>query len=386
MRKLFITVCELDEISYLPRGVETELFGAPLYEHAYRKIKDASNKLGLNVEFVRAATFPVRGATNELNPDFEDIVAVVSPFVFLARSKSIEEALTFIIKNDTAYATVGNLRSLFAVFGLGKMVSGAAIGSCSDFIHHISECGAVYKYAPILDGEKAVPVSRIEYFKKLEAYRNELLDYLIMSGVDIECRDGVVIAPNTEIRRGTKLLPNIYVGEWTRICENCVIGSGSHISESEIHEGCEINGSIIKSSTLEKNVYVGQYCSITDECHILSGSKIGGYVSLMRATVGIDSEIQSHTSLSNIDIGARVSIGSNVTTVAPRASDVRKCKLGDNVVVGSSTSLVAPLNIGANALIAAGSVITDDVPANALAIAREFQQNKENWAKKHKRF
>ena len=115
MRKLFITVCELDEISYLPKGIETEIFGAPLYEHAYRKIKDASNKLGLDMEFVRAATFPIKGATNTLNPDYEDIVAVVSPLVFLANAESVENALSFVVDNDTAYATVGSLRGLFAV-------------------------------------------------------------------------------------------------------------------------------------------------------------------------------------------------------------------------------------------------------------------------------
>ena len=385
MRKLFITVCDLDEISYLPRGVETELFGAPLYEHAYRKIKDASNKLSLDVEFVRAATFPVRGATNELNAELKDIVAVVSPFVFLARSKFVEEALDFVANNDFSYATLGNARGLFAVIGLGEMLSGSAIGSCADFIHHINESGAVYKCATINDSEKAVPVSRIEYFKKIEPYRNELLDYLIMSGVDIECRDGVIVAPNTEIRRGTRLLQGTQIGAWTIIHENCVIGPNATVVESKIHDNCVIGSSIIEGSDLEKDVTVGSFCNIVGDSHILSGTKIHNFVELDKTRIGIHNLVQSQVVLKEVETGARVNIGNNVTTVNHTEIE-RKCKIGDDVIVGSGCCLVSPLNIGTNALVAAGSVVTDDIPANALGIARPFQENKDGWAKKRKRF
>lgn len=385
MRKLFITVCELDEISYLPKGIETEIFGAPLYEHAYRKIKDAANKLDLDVEFVRAATFPVKGSTNELNPDFEDIVAVVSPLVFLAHARCIEDALSFVTKNDTAYATVGNMRGLFAAFGLGKMISGAAIGSCSDFVHNVTECGAVYKYVAFADGEKAVPVSRIDFFKKVEAYREELLDYLVMSGVDIECRDGVIISPNTEIRRGTKIYSGTHIGEWTRICENCTIGPNTVIKASEIGEGCVVNQSVITDSTLEKNVTVGQFCTVSGESHLLSGSSLLGYVLVHNTTVGIESRVMEQSCIKNTVAGARVSIGAGVTTVTHIEQDVRKLKIGDDVTIGSGSNLILPLSIGKSALVAAGSTITDDVPPFALAVAREFQENKDGWAKKRKR-
>lgn len=386
MRKLFITVCELDEIAYLPSGAETELFGAPLYEHAYRKIKDAANKLDLDVEFVRAATFPVRNATNELNPDLKDIVAVVSPLVFLAHARCIEDALSFVVKNDFAYSTVGNIRGLFAVIGLGEMLLGSAIGSCGDFIHHINESGAVYTVMSFAEGEKAVPVSRIEYYRKLEAYRHELLDYLIMSGVNIECRDGIVIAPNTEIRRGTKILPNTQIGKWTVIRENCIIGPDSTIIESKIDEGCVVNSSTIISSDVDEKAYIGPYCRIADESHIMTGARLQSHVSLTHSVIGEESEIQPQVNLNNTETGSNVSIGSNVTAVNHLVDEKRKCKIGNNAIIGSGSSLILPLNIGDGARIAAGSVITDDVPANALAIAREFQENKENWAKKRKRF
>ena len=385
MRKLFITVCELDEISYLPKGAGTKLFGAPLYEHAYRKVKDASNKLGLEVEFVRAATFTVRGATNEFNPDFDDIVAVISPLAFLAHARCIEDALNFVVKNDPAYATVGHLRSPFAVFGLGKMVSGAAIGSCQDFIHHISECGAIYKNVALADGEKSVPVSRIEYLKRANAYREEFLDYLVMTGVDIEIRDGIVIAPNTEIRRGTVLKKGVQIGEWTRIKENCEIGPYAIIEASEICAGASVQNSIIKNSVLEENVSVGAFSIIDNETRIFSEAVIGNNVELHDAVIGQGTKIGSGAYIVNSDIGNKAEIGAGVITVNHSGSRERRCKIGDNAIVACGANLIAPVIIGLGAHVAAGSTITDDVPAGALGVSRAYQINREGYARKQKK-
>lgn len=385
MRKLFITVCELDEISFLPNGAESELFSAPLYEHAYRKIKDAANKLDLDVEFVRAATFPVRGATNEFNPDFEDIVAVVSPLVFLAHARTIEDAISFVIKNDPAYATVGHIRSLFGVFGLGKMVSGGVIGSCHDFINHINESGAICKSIALAEGEKAVPVSRIEYLKRVEAYREELLDYLVMTGVEIETREGVTIAPNTEIRRGTVIHRGTKVGPWTVIKEKCEIGPDTVIDQSMIGERCTVKSSYVIKSTLEDGVNVSPFSHIKDS-KIFSGVEIGSFVNVDGSVIGMDTRVEHHSHIGDCDTGSRVIIGVGVATVNHYSNkDVRRCKLGDDVTVGCGANLIAPLNIGAGAFVAAGSTITDDVPSNALAIARQYQKNRDGWAKKRRK-
>lgn len=385
MRKLFITICELDEVSYLSNGAHTELFSAPLYEHAYRKIKDAANKLDLEVEFVRAATFNVKGATNEFDPDFEDIVAVVSPLVFLSHARCVEDALNFVIKNDPAYATVGSARNPAAVFGLGKMISGGAIGSCHDFIHQISECGAVYKNIALAEGEKTAPVSRIEYFKRVEEYRNELIDYLIMTGVVIEQRDGVVIAPNTEIRRGTKIEAGVQIGPMTIIKENCKIGQGSVIVRSEIGADSTIRASQIADSSLEDGVRVGPFCLIEGGSRIFSGSELQSHVTVLNSVVGMESRIGARAQICDTETGTRAQIGAGTTFVNHASIGARRCRLGDNVTIGAGSTLIAPLAIGSNAFVAAGSVITDDVPSNALAVAREYQTNREGWAKKRKK-
>lgn len=384
MRKLFITVCELDDVPYLPEGASTRLFGAPLYEHAYRKIKDAANKLDIEVEFVRAATFPVRGAKNEFDPDFEDIVAVISPLAFLAHARCIEDGINFVIKNDPAFATVGHLRSPFAVFGLGKMVSGAAVGSCQDFIHHISECGAVYKNIAIADGEKSVPVSRIEYLRRVTQYREEFLDYLVQSGVTIELRDGITIAPNTEIRQGTVIKKGVTVGEWTRIRENCEIGPDATVTESDIHAGVEIGSSVIKNSIIEENCEIGSYSIIEDECKIAYDTKIGNNTELRDTVTGSGVVIGSGSYIVNSDIGLRAQLGAGVRVVNHSGSKERRCRIESEAVIGCGANLISPLLIGTHAHIGAGSTITDDVPANALGISRAYQTNRDGWARKRK--
>lgn len=384
MRKLFITVCELDEVSYLPNGANTELYSAPLYEHAYRKIKDAANKLDLDVEFVRVATFEAKGASNEFNPEFEDIVAVVSPLVFLAHARCIEDALNFVLKNDPAYATVGSIRNPFAVFGLGKMISGATVSSCHDFIQQISDCGAVYKNITLAEGEKATPVSRIEYFKRTEAYLQELLDYLVMTGVEIESRDGVIVSPNTEIRRGVVIKKGTQIGPWTRVFENTVLGPDTVIVQSEIGAESVVTSSHILNSDLEDNVKVGPFCVISNGTRIFAGSKLDGHTTITNSIIGMDSKIGSHVHIEDTETGSRAMIGAGCMSVN-HASSTRRCRLGDDVTVGAGSTLIAPVAIGSNAFIAAGSTITDDVPAHALAVAREYQSVRENWAKKHKK-
>ena len=383
-RKLFITVCELDEISYLPKGAFTELFSAPLYEHAYRKIKDASNKLGLDVEFVRAATFPAKGATNEFNPDFEDIVAVVSPLVFLAHARCVEDAINFVLKNDPAYATIGSIRNPFAVIGLGKMVSGSGIGSCHDFIQQIEDCGAVYKNIALAEGEKSTPVSRIEYFKRVDQYMQELLDYLVMTGVDIESRDGVIVSPNTEIRRGTLIKRGTQIGPWSVIKENAILGPNTIVMESEIGADCVVDNSQILKSDLEDNVRVAPYTIIKDGARIFAGCQIGSHTIISNSIIGMDSNVDSHAHISDTETGSRAKIGAGAVAIN-HTPTTKKCRFGDDVTIGSGSTILAPVSIGSGAFVAAGSTITDDVPANALAIAREYQTNRENWAKKRKK-
>ena len=113
MRKVFVTLCPNDNPAFLEDGIRTELFYAPIYEHAYKKIENAVRVLGLNYEVVRASGCNIPGTVNEINADLEDIVIFASPFVFLAKNADVEGAINYITKTDLGYSTVGTSRSLY---------------------------------------------------------------------------------------------------------------------------------------------------------------------------------------------------------------------------------------------------------------------------------
>lgn len=383
MRKLFITICAIEAVPYLELGMDTLLFGAPLYEHSFRKIKDASNKLGLEVEFVRASNCEIANTKSRINASFEDIVIFASPLAFLAKSKDIEGAIDYVIKSDVGYATVGSLRSLYMAVGQGKMLTGCEVGSASDFVSAMSNSGARAFPAHFSDAEKSVPLTKLDYLKKVEEYRQEFLDYLVMSGVEIDLRDGICVSPVTEIHRGVKLSCNVVIDSFTKIAENTRISPFSYIKNSEIGESCNIEGARIIGSVLEHDVKIGAYCVLNEGNHILSNARVGSHTQLENTTVGIDSVVGSHVCLDNCSIGTGCIIGNGVISVSfEKSKKDNLVKIGDNSVIGNGATLVSPLNIGRGAFVGAGSTITDNVPSGALGIAREYQSNHNGWAKR----
>lgn len=386
MRKLFITMCEMETVPYLPMGMTTELFGAPLYEHAFRKIKDASNKIGLDVEFVRASSCDVPNTTDKINASFDDIVVFASPLAFLARGKDIEGALDYVIKNDVGYSTVGSLRSLYLAVGQGKMLDGCEISSPAHFLAKMNESGIMTFPAHFSDGEKSAPLTMLDYLKRVEEYRQEFLDYLVMSGVKIDCRDGIIIAPNTEIRVGASILPSTVIGPMTRIKENAIVGPNAQITDSEIGEGCVVNSSIVISSELEHDVKIAPFCTISGESRILSNVTVDSFTKLDSCMINPDVKISTGAHLSECNIGVGCIIGSGVVTVNFEGKKKNNIvKINDSAMIGNNATLVAPVIIGRGAFVGAGSTITDDVPQGALGIAREYQSNHDGWARRRRK-
>ncbi|MBR2024994.1 MAG: hypothetical protein IKA02_04235 [Clostridia bacterium] len=392
-RRIIIVVCDSEYVSNLPEGTKTTLFGAKLDEHAHRKIMDAVNKLGINAKFLSADVFDNKNNTQDLaqKVDRKDIIAVVSPFVFLAPAKVIEEAISSVINQKDTVCTVGNELDYYGAFALGDMiVSGYEITTCAGFVYATTKTGAIYKYKKLMENEVASPVSRIDYFKKVEEYRNDILDYIIMSGVTIENRDGVIISPSCVVRAGTKILPNTQIYNDSLIKENCVIGPNTEIINSEIGEKSTIESSKVSDSVLGYNVTVESHCTLKNNCQLDSGVKIYSGCSIENSSIGINTSVYQNTNLVETKTGQRVVIGSGTVTVKPVSnmakSKTYQCRIGNYAIIGCNSTLIQPIEIGNNALVAAGSVITDNIPDDAFAIAREFQETKENKAKKRKRF
>ncbi len=177
---------------------------------------------------------------------------------------------------------------------------------------------------------------------------------------------------------------NTYIDASVKIEPGCIIEPNVQIQgESIIKENAKIlMGSTIAFSTIGKDAQVGPYAHIRPGSHIGDNCKIGNYVEIKRSKLGNGSKAAHMTYIGDGIIGENCNIGCGVIFCNYNGKKKSTTVIGNNVFIGSNTSLIAPINIGNDAYIAAGSVITSSIPNNALAIARAKQALKENYTPK----
>ncbi len=385
MRRVFVTLCPQDMPSFLTNGIYTELYYAPIYEHAYTKIENAVKALGMDCEVVRASACCIPNTADNQTADLEDIVIFASPFVFLAKNSDIEGAINYITKTDLGYSTVGTDRSLYMTVGIKKMIAKTSVSSPYAFVNAITDGGARCPHANFADNEPAMPRGILDYHQKSEAYRLEYLEYLIRFGVCIEALDGIIVSPLSTVEAGAKIYTGSHIYGKSVIGKNAAIGPCTTVKNSTVGEETVVKASRIEDSIIEKNVYIDNYCVVRENCHFISDVKIASHCEIVNTLLLNACTISSHSHIWDSEIGARTVVGSHVTTINYEVNRKQsKCKIGDDAIIGCGSNLVLPIEIGAGAFIAAGSTITDDVPTGALGIAREYQTNRNGWAARRK--
>jgi len=210
-------------------------------------------------------------------------------------------------------------------------------------------------------------------------------DALMASGVTIVDPATAYIGPDVAIAPDTVIHPNVYLEGRT------TIGSG-----------CEIQcGVRIVNSTLADNVFVNSYCVITDS-HVACGAKlgpfahirpdsrvgedahVGNFVELKKTTLGRGAKANHLAYLGDAVIGEKVNVGAGTITCNYDGKKKHQTTIEDGAFIGSDSQLIAPVTVGKGAYVAAGSSITENVPAGSLAISRGKQINKEGWVDRKK--
>lgn len=385
MRKIFVTLCPQDMPEFLPNGIYSELFSSPIYEHTFKKIENAISSLGYHCEVIRASGCNIPDTVKEITAGLEDIVIFASPFAFLASNSDIEQAIDHVYRTDFAYATVGNERGYYMALGVSKILSKSSVGTPTEFVTAVNGDGVSCPYASFAESELSSPKSKADYVQRVERYRQEYLNYLLRFGVDMETLDGIVVSPTAIVEKGVKLNTGCHILGKTHISSGAVIGNNAVIKDSIIGENSTIGTSQIEDCAIEKNVTVDSWCVLKERCHLIAGVKIGNFCELVNTILSSNCTVASHCHIWDSEIGSRVTIGSGVTTINYEINRKNsKCRIGDDSIIGCSSNLVLPVEIGSGAFVAAGSTITDDVPSGALAIAREYQTNRTGWAARRK--
>ena len=212
-----------------------------------------------------------------------------------------------------------------------------------------------------------------------DVMRQRILSYHMRNGVQITDPSSVLIEGDAVIGAGTVISAGNRIKGRTVIGENVILNENNNISDCVIANGATLTSStLIKSYVGEKTV-VGPYAYIRPECVVGDGCRIGDFVELKRSKIGAGCKISHLAYVGDCETGDNCNIGCGAVTVNFDGVQKHKTIMGSGVFVGSNCNLVAPITLGDNAFIAAGSTITDGVPSRALAIARARQINKPDW-------
>jgi bifunctional UDP-N-acetylglucosamine pyrophosphorylase/glucosamine-1-phosphate N-acetyltransferase len=226
---------------------------------------------------------------------------------------------------------------------------------------------------------------RIELAAVDRLFRDRKARELMLAGVTIEKPETVMIDVGVEIGIDTVVEPFTQILGKTKIGENCHIGAGCIIEDSELADEVAILPyTIMRKSRFERGSQAGPFARLRFDNHVAEGAQIGNFVELKKTSLGAGSKAMHLAYLGDSTVGADVNIGAGTITCNYDGVKKSATVIGDGAFIGTNSSLVAPVEIGAGAYTAAGSVITDAVPSGALAVGRARQVVKEGWAE-HKR-
>ena len=216
------------------------------------------------------------------------------------------------------------------------------------------------------DPAEVVGVDDRSKLAQAEATFQELrrADFMV-AGVTLHDPGSVWFSYDTEIAQDVTIEPNVVFGPGVRIETGAVIHAFSHI------EGAHIG----------PDSSVGPFARLRPGAALWAGAKVGNFVEIKQAEIGAGAKVSHLSYIGDASIGAEVNIGAGVITVNYDGYNKHRTTVGDHAFIGSNASLVAPVSVGAGALVASGSVITEDVEADALALGRARQVNKPGRAK-----
>ena len=221
----------------------------------------------------------------------------------------------------------------------------------------------------VCDPKEAVGINSLEQLslaekKFQETARNEALKI----GIHLVAPETVFFSLDTKIGRDTIVEPNVIFGPGVTVGTGCTIKAFSYL------EGCKVS----------HNCSIGPYARLRPGVDLSEGVKIGNFVEIKNSKVAGDSKINHLSYIGDTEIGENSNIGAGTVTCNYDGFNKHRTVIGENVFIGSNTMLIAPLTVGNNSMTGSGSVITKDIPADSLAIARSEQNNKNSGAKKLK--
>ncbi|ATO26859.1 bifunctional UDP-N-acetylglucosamine diphosphorylase/glucosamine-1-phosphate N-acetyltransferase GlmU [Bacillus atrophaeus] len=226
-----------------------------------------------------------------------------------------------------------------------------------------------------------VALSQAELFMKQRINKRHM-----QNGVSLIDPMNTYISPEAVIGSDTVIYPGTVIKGQVQIGEDSIIGPHSEIENSSIGSRTVIKQSVVNNSKVGNDVNIGPFAHIRPESTIGNEVKIGNFVEVKKTQFGDRSKASHLSYVGDAEVGTDVNLGCGSITVNYDGKNKFLTKIEDGAFIGCNSNLVAPVTVGKGAYVAAGSTVTEDVPGEALAIARARQVNKDDYVKKiHKK-
>ena len=216
--------------------------------------------------------------------------------------------------------------------------------------------------------------------------RRRILDRLMAAGVTVIDPAGTYVDDTVTVGPDTVLYPGVILEGRTVVGAECVVSTGCHVTDTTLGDRVLLKPyCVLAASTVEAEAQLGPFCHLRPQSHVGEKAKIGNFVELKKSRIGRGSKVPHLSYVGDTRMGEGVNVGAGTITCNYDGATKHETVIGDRVFVGTNSSLVAPITIGEGAYVAAGSVITKNVPPGALAVARGRQETREGWvARKQK--
>lgn len=215
------------------------------------------------------------------------------------------------------------------------------------------------------------------------ALRRRIVDELLDEGVLIHNPDTVIIGPRATVEPGAEIFGHCEIYGESVVKRGARLGSYTYITDSSFEAGCDVKQFChIEQAEVGPNTMVGPYARLRPGAVLKDGAKVGNFVEMKKAVLNEGAKASHLTYLGDAEVGAGANIGAGTITCNYDGKNKFKTVIGEGAFIGSNSALVAPVTVGRDALVGAGSTITRDVPDEEAAIARGKQKNIKRRLKK----
>jgi bifunctional UDP-N-acetylglucosamine pyrophosphorylase / glucosamine-1-phosphate N-acetyltransferase len=225
---------------------------------------------------------------------------------------------------------------------------------------------------------------RVELARVRKLAQQRIHERHMRAGVTIVDPDSTLIDADVTIGRDTTIEPASFIRGNTRIGDDCLVGPCTTLVDTTLGDGVSVPHSYLVQATVEDNGTIGPFAYLRPAAHLHPNAKAGAFVEIKNSTIGRGTKVPHLSYIGDADIGQNTNIGASNITANYDGKTGRKSRtrIGSNVRTSVDTAFVAPVEVGDGAYTGAGSVITEDVPPDALAVARARQKNIADYAKR----